>query len=389
MRAIVRDTMHLYVRHLPALLVFFLAGWAANYLLIRFAGFVANFDPLYGELVLPLAVLARIASYVAMFLVLRPGKPFLDALGTSILPFLVVFSTWGMLRDDWVAYSLAKLEQRANTDVPLFLELTPITIAVAVVAFTLRFLLGRYRDRLPRWFGFIAAYLEAVWLFVAVDVVAQLVGLVTGWVQTRRVFVWYNDVVEIAREAFAPVGWIADALGWIAVQAGTVIGLPLAWLTLAGIAYAVTATTTKGTRHAALVAAERRWRRLPTGLRRRVAEVGSDLGGRWVPISTSIRLLWAGGGIAIGVFILAYAILDTSTLWLRFGVDRLIGPHELAWWFASDALIGLGIDAVVEPLRISLIAAAWAFFLLRSAAGREQLQSEEQELGLSVPVRES
>ncbi len=387
MRAIVTDTVRLYVRHLPALMAFFLAGWAANYLLTRFAGFVANVDPLYGQLVLPLAVLARIASYVAMFLVLRPGKPFLEALGSSILPFLAVFAAWGLLKDDWVAFSLAQLEQRANADVPLFITITPVTVAVVIVAFALRFLLGRYQERLPKWFGFIAAYLEAVWIFIAVDVLSQLVGLVTGWVQTRSVVVWYNGVVEAAREIFAPVGWVADALGWIVSQAAVVLGLPLAWLTLAGIVYAVTAP--RGGRNARVLAAARRWARLPRSVRRRATELGSDLAGRWVPIATSVRLLWAGGIVTIGLFVLAYAVLDTSSAWLRFGVERLLGPHELPWWFAVDTTISLVVDAVVEPLRISLIAAAWGFFLARSSRGRDELELEKEHLGQPVGVRQA
>lgn len=378
MRTIVTDTARLVVRNLPALMVFFLAGWALNYLLIRFAGYVANIDPLLGELLLPLAVLVRIASYVAMFLVLRPGKNFLEALSTSILPFLIVFATWGMLHDDWVGYSLAQLEQRGDSDVPLFVQLSPVTIAVVVVAFVLRFVLSKYSKKLPRWFGFIGAYLEAVWLFVAVDVLSQLVGLITGWVQTRRVVVWFNELVDAAREAFAPIGWVADVLGWILAQAGTILGLPLAWLTLAGIVYAV--TTVRRTPHERMVAITRRWARLPRSVRRRLAELGSGLAGRWLPIATSLRLLWAGGIITIGLFVLAYAALDTSTLWLRFGVDRLLGPHELAWWNGSDMMIGLVIDAIVEPLRISLIAAAWGYFLMRSTAGRDQLDREIAEL---------
>ncbi|MDH6180622.1 hypothetical protein M2152_000804 [Microbacteriaceae bacterium SG_E_30_P1] len=382
MRRIVTDTGRLVLANFPALMVFFLAGWAAHYLLIRFAGFVANIDPLYGQLVLPLAVLVRISSYVAMFLVLRPASRFLDALSSSILPFLVVFSTWGMLHDDWVAFSLAQLEQRGDSDVPLFIQVTPITIAVVVVAFVLRLLVSRNSEKLPRWFGFVGAYLEAVWLFIAVDVLSQLVGFVTEWVQSRSIVVWYTDVVAQARELFAPIGWVADAIGWIAAEAGTVLGLPLAWLTLAGIVYAAAAARRDPS--ARILALTRRWARLPRRLRRRLAEVGSDLAGRWMPIATSVRLLWAAGIVTVGLFVVAYAVLDTSTAWLRLGLYRLLGPHEMQWWFATDALIGLGVDGIVEPLRIALIAAAWGYFLSRSAEGRETLQVEVEQLGKRV-----
>ena len=177
---IARGTVQLYARHIPALLAFFLAGWIANYLLIRFAGYVANIDPLYGYLVLPLAILVRVASFVAMFLVLRPGRNFVEALSSSILPFLVVFATWGLIKSDWVNFANAQLEQRSigETEVPLFITVTPITVGIVVVAFVLRLVLKKYSEKLPKWFGFVAAYLEAVWLFLAIDIIGQILSLI-------------------------------------------------------------------------------------------------------------------------------------------------------------------------------------------------------------------
>ena len=98
----------------PALLAWFLAGWTARLLILRFAGWVGNDLPLLGQLILPLAVIARLASYVAMFLVLRdalpnagqsdaaaPRESFLRRWGTAIsaaiLPFFVIYAAWGMV----------------------------------------------------------------------------------------------------------------------------------------------------------------------------------------------------------------------------------------------------------------------------------------------------
>ena len=62
-------------RNWPALLAWFLAGWIARILLLQLAGWLGANQGVYGLLVLPLAVLARLASYVAMFLVLRAELP--------------------------------------------------------------------------------------------------------------------------------------------------------------------------------------------------------------------------------------------------------------------------------------------------------------------------
>jgi hypothetical protein len=382
-REIVVGTFRLYASRWPALVAFFLAGWIANYLLIRFAGFVANIDPLYGQLVFPLAILARVASYVAMFLVLRPGRAFGEALTSSILPFLIVFATWGLIHDDWTAFSLAQLEQRRfdGTDPDLFIGVTPITVAVVVAAFVLRFLIKRYATKLPRWFTFVAAYLEAVWIFIALDIIGQLFSGLPAWLENRRIVAWGIDVVEAAKDAFAPLRWVWDAAAWLIDQAATLIGLPLAWLTLAGIVYAVALPRLKP--RGAVATASARWNRVPGFLRKRLAELGSDLGGRWVPIADSARLIWRAGIITMALFVLAYAVLDTSSLWLSLGVNRLIGPHELPWWQAADTPIGLVIELIVEPLRIALIAATWVYCLTRATAS-EGSELEAEQDGISV-----
>ena len=379
MRQIALGALRLYGSKIPALLAFFLVGWILNYQLLRFAGYVANIDAIYGYLVLPLAVLVRIASYVAMFLVLRPGKSFLDSLSSSILPFLIVFATWGMLQEDWVGFSLAQLEQRRydGTDPELFFGVTPITVGIVVVAFALRLVIKRYAAKLPRWFSFIAAYLEAVWIFIAIDIIAEVTGWVMGWVNTRVFVVWVQDVIGQIGAAVAPLRWIADGVTWVIGQAGVLIGQPLAWLTLAGIVYAVTSPYNTPTRLGS--AARKRLERFPPFVRSRVTEVGTDFAGRWVPISQAARLIWRAGVITMAFFVLAYAVLDTSSDWLFIGVNQLIGPHDISFWRGIETILNLLVGAIVEPLRISLIAATWAYCLTLSEAGRTELGLEQEQ----------
>ena len=81
MLSIITRTARLAGAHWPALVAWFLAGWLARYLLIELAAVVGASALLGGLLIMPLAILARLISFVAMFLVLRPGMPHLQRFG--------------------------------------------------------------------------------------------------------------------------------------------------------------------------------------------------------------------------------------------------------------------------------------------------------------------
>lgn len=392
MLSIVTGTFRLFAMRWPALIAIFLAGWVINFVLIRFSGVLGNIEPLFGMLVLPIAVLARLASYVAMFLVLRPAMPtfmtlseaklaattgppqrFSQILGSSILAFFIVFATWNMMRDDMIAYANAYLESWNPFDTTgssqrtavFTLDPSVMTVSVVAVAFILRFLIKRFSDRIPTWTSYVAVYLEAVWVFIAVFVIQNMLSVIPAWLSTRTIVVWGADVLQTAREAFAPLGWVLDAIVWLVEQGGLLIVLPLAWLALAGIVYsnalALERTTPAGGR--VVQKAKGSYERVPAYLRKRIVSLSGELIERWRPIADSARLIWSAGIVAVALFILSYAVLDTSSLWILQGIYRILGPHELAWWFAVDNQIGLVTDAIVEPLRLCLIAATYDYCL--------------------------
>ena len=55
----------------PALLAWYLLGWALRFLIIRLAAFVANANDVAGLLILPVAILAQLVAFVGMFLAVR------------------------------------------------------------------------------------------------------------------------------------------------------------------------------------------------------------------------------------------------------------------------------------------------------------------------------
>ncbi len=392
-----------YARTWPALLAWFLAGWTVRLILLRVAGYLgANVDPILGQLVLPLAVLARLASYVGMFLVLRaalrrdgdvdgvmaassaaptPARrgafavAWANSLGSAILAFFVIYAAWGLIRDDTIAYAASGLDQTdfdlAQDSTPLDVPFSLLTVSIVAGAFILRRVLARFQSRLPGWVGAVSVYLEAVWVFIAVILISQLLALIPDWLASRRMFAWAVDGWAQLRAASDLLVWVTDGVAWIALQLGEVVAQPLAWLALASIVLAGAlpavrrSTGHHGARQARLEAARAataaRWQNLGPRTRKVLQWLVSGFLERWQPVATAARLIWGAGPITVGVYILAFSVLTVATEWLRYAIYHLLGPHDGGWWGSLEQPIELVIATIVFPLQLCLVAAAFDF----------------------------
>lgn len=393
---VLRTAGRLLWRHWPVLLALYLGAILARYGVIEFAGWVGSYSAIAGSLLLPVAILVRLIALVAMFLVLRDGmrqlraiaplpvdgrarrREFVDALMVGILPFFAFYAAWGYLREDAQAYSSRVLElstgrrlaeafggpEAGGDGLNGDITVTPITIAIVIVAFALRWLLKRYRDRLPRWFGIFAAYLEAVWVYFAAVVIGDIVAMVSGWVATRQGMVWLGDLRSAIEGVFVPLGWLWGAAEWLLGEAGGIILLPVAWLTIAGVLYgqAVAPQALSTERLGGDVGRRIRTRylSLPARLRARIGDLWSDLISRFTPIGNALVLMWRAGPVLIGGFVLLYTVL----LWLQGALEmvvpRAFGPQDLDdFWMINDQLIFLIAPVLIEPVRIALVAGGY------------------------------
>jgi hypothetical protein len=397
------------------LLAWFFAGWLAHAALVRLAGWAGNFDGLWGLLILPLAVVVKLASYVGMFLAVRPALRYFDRLDTlartpktttspaplsfakrwgltvvsGLLPFLIIYIAWGMIGDDLLAYGRASQDQfgaEGATDRPYSIGIGVMSISFVVIAFALRFVLGRFSKRLPSWVGALTAYLEAAWVLTAVIALRELLAGVPEWFASRRMFGWFVDGIAELREAFAWFAVIGDALAWLLAAIGDVLLQPLAWLALAAIVYASALPPRKrtATGRAAEVRerASRRWRRLPRPVRTLGASLAGGFRDRWEPIATALSLIWRNGPLELGVYILAFAVVTAGAQWLYVVVYRLLGPHEIGWWIGVSDPIVLLISAITVPLQIVIVAAAFDHSLRKLD---EQVVSADAELAEVLP----
>jgi hypothetical protein len=371
----------------PALLAWFLLGWTVRALLIRLAGFVGAANDALGQLVLPLAILAGLATYVGMFLAIRtelphlataddpergevappPARRWSETLLAAILPFFVLYVAWGLIHDDLVDYMFSRLDQSdLYSGAPLeFAGTDSITVGIVIVALVLRWLIGRFSRRLPRWTSVVATYLEAVWTLLALLLIGELLGRLQEWLATRRMFAW---AVDGWAEFRAATTWLADGIAWIAEHALPLITLPLAWLAFAAIIYF--GTLPRHTRPASptVSVVQQRWAAAPLWLRRLGTAISSGFLDRWRPVALAARLIWAAGPFAIGLYLLAFAVVTAIGDWLRLLIFRLAGPHPVGWWYGASDGYEVAVQAVVGVLQVALVAAAFEYALRSSAA---------------------
>lgn len=396
------QTLRLAARRWPQLLAWFLAGWLARYLLIELAALVGSRWLLGGLLIMALAILARLISFVGMFLVLRDDMPnlraaaadplpqsprqrrraFVDAVLISILPFFAFYYAWGLLAADMRNYALRALETYLDTtdltdpQVVSFSEIDTLsvdalTIGVIVAAFAGRWVLKRWRAKLPAWTTLVGVYLEAIWVFLTVYLISGLFGGVTAWLQNRQGAVWLADAREWLGQFARPLAWVWDAIGWVVAEVGAIVLEPLAWLTIAGVIYgrAIAARTVAVPANERVDAVRRRYGTVPQLVRRRLNDVWSARTGRVRAVVNAVATIWHAGAVPMGVFILGYTVVMALEGWLRWAIVAALGPHDLsAFWMVIDTALIVAVVAVVEPLRVSVVAAAYDHALPRLSA---------------------
>lgn len=377
-----RTFLGVLARRWPVLAAWILGAEAAHYVFIHAAGWAGSHTALGGMLLLPLAVLARLVAYVAMYLVVRADLPavrartepvhgirdFAGAVSAAVLPFLVFYTAWGMLWADQQEYYgiaadiVARRELLSGNPDPFAgtindVEFGVLPLTVLATALVLRTVLTMFADRLPRWTSVPAVYVETVWVTLLLTFVSSGVTTALGWLETRAGAVWAYGIGEEVARAVPLIGQVWDSVGGISGLLGDAILLPAAWIAIVGAIYGERMESTFDD------APSSRWTALLQMLGRRVEE-----------IATALRLVWRSGPRALGWFLLAYAAWTLLDATATVVVPRLFGPQEAGFWLAFAGLIGVFIAAVFEPVRVVLIATAYDAFTVEGSAGEREPQ---------------
>ncbi len=424
----------LWLRYFPQLVALYLIGWLGRKGAIELAAYVGWDNDVWAALIMPFAGLARLGSYVAMFLVLRPAIPVLAALprrsarsvdvfANIIVPFFAIYLAWKLFAEDWIDFETSALNYRIADTVttalttgsderilhPDQLPISGVTWAIIATALVARYVLSKFKDDLPGWTLAVRVYVDALWVFLTVSFAAtQGVGFLLnpmGWIGERRIVVWANTTRADLFAYFAPleVLWNAGATVLRTVFGGATI--PLLWLAVAGIIYGVSMPDWRGAarrvvgRRADTVfarAAEEHKKLSERGLKvdenlaKRFAGWVRDRMGNYGNIVDSARLILHGGVFAITLYVLGYlglAWLDMSGAFYRPEISIgylfrfiawLFGPHPIAFWDGFADTFALISHMLVEPLRVCLIASTVAYCL-------EQVRAEEETTTATAP----
>ncbi|WP_460796597.1 hypothetical protein [Microbacterium sp. GXF0217] len=382
MSQVIRTFGRIMARHWVALVAWYLGGEALHELLVQLAGFVGGHTTLGGLLLLlPLAVAARLASYVAMYLSVRPSLPHIDApahrgsrefgaaILPAILPFFAFYAAWGMLTADQIEFmniaARIALEQTALDATQLgdrggLITAGALPVAVLVVALAARFAFSRYGARLPAWTLIIATYAEVLWTFMLFTLVGQWWADVLDWTATTAGAHWFDGVGD----------WFATNLSVIAVvwEAGTwafgilvaAVIVPAAWLLVAGVIY--------GT---AFESAVPRMLRTATESRGSMAILARTLTRRFEDLWAAMAVIWRSGPALFGGYALAYCLWALAEQLGTRGVLVAIGGREPEFWEAFLPLVLVGVAAVAEPLRVAIVATAYDSVIARPESGLE------------------
>lgn len=377
-------------RYLPWLVLWFSAGQVARFALPWLSAEIGrgSHPDLRRICVVALFVLFLLATAttsVGMLYVLRrrdepgDGEKFIDVLGRSLLPFMIVYVAWGLLFKDAATFSFADLKRTFNhLNDPGSTYVIPdirVAWALAAGAFLIRMLLERRhmsqreKGHPGRISGLLAAFFETAFTLLAISSAAVTFGQATSWAENRRVWVGTSGLLSDLVDHAPWLGTLGDWLGQLVSLAKDSILLALVWLTIAAIVYGVEVHDHRevlgGTR---LEAAAERLSGMRGMLRRPLGGMSADLRDKYFPMVYAVRLVWRAGVPLFAVFALCYGLTDVLAQQAWLGVTWLIGPHDQGTWHVLIVPVNMGRDLIHDVLRICVLAAAYGLIQERISA---------------------
>lgn len=420
------------LRYWPQLVAIYLVGMLARDGAISLAAWAGYDNDVWASLIMPLAALARLGALVAMLLVLRPCFPELatdttqprrpvNVFASVVVPAFAIYLGWQMFKEDWLAFESRALSYRIGQGVaraatgaatgdlhPDLLPVSRTTVAIILAALLIRFALRLLGDRLPRWTGLLKIYIDALWVFLVLTFSArqgvQLITDPSGWIKERRIVVWLDGVINSVLAPFHPlqVAWQAVGSAIRVVFGGAAV--PLIWLVLAGIVYGVSTRTSWVSAGRRVVGRRAdaireqitrrgrnlrsRWEAMPKRVRDKSRDDAADQLGKYRPIAEAGRLIAHAGVLGLAVYVLVYLVLAWLDMsgsfysgqlapgYLFRGMATVLGPHPFEFWDGVDDTLKLVSHIIVTPLRICVVATAFAYCVHHARAAIRSSQQE-------------
>lgn len=378
---------------LPQLVAIYLAGRLTHDLVFWWTSQHVAGKPYLSAIMLPIGMLALLGSLAGMLLMMRPAvaetevsrgglasrfRATAGALTGAVLPFVAFYSAWHYLANDWVGYLYDAFDASfVNTSeaftLPYLIEKTGLTLFIAGVLLSIRLVLKRFRSRLPAWTVAAEFYLEAAWIYLLIGNWLNALH-VKQWVQSRQGVVWFKDSVGHVASRIPGGDVVWDALGWLISEITGVLVVPLGWLTLAGVVYALVPETNWANARRVLLGSRRR----AAAIERLSNKPGTRLlawpfRAQATAIRDAVYVIFHTGAIPMALYVFVYTCLgwlfgNASETpgkpgWLQRGISVLLGPHEAEWWLGVRDALRIVPDTTFAVLQICLITSVYALYV--------------------------
>ena len=387
--AVVGAGAMLWLRHWPVLLTIALFALAARMAALWAAVRLSDYQNTLGVLTLALAPLAAVTGIVLMLYTLRHSLPalsqagaaiapqdkvrhhertLLDMLASVLVPFLAVYASYGLLKEDIDRY-LNSLYGEEFAQADFFSGHTDIDtsrfdfasgwllIVIVVIAVAVKFGLAKLEGR-RAWvgFGLIGAYVEVLWLATLAIQVTNWKDTIWSWAESRRGVEMFVDGWEAMLGRLGPFANVVDAAGaWalgVISSVDSLVVVPIAWLTVGAVVYGHKLAEPPEPPQPRIL------RVLPGPVRRWGGELAGEVLERFTALFGGLRQLAVAGLAPMLIFGLAFLASQR----LQDGLDRLarliIGPQTAGEWIAFSPHVDTITRAVGLTVTMSLLAAA-------------------------------
>lgn len=384
--AFVTGGVRVLVQHWPQLIGLFLAGWAARMALLWGATVVSDVSPTVAVLILPLAPMATLLSLVLMMRAMAPSLPAfsglveatppgqrwredLRAASQVLLPFLAVYASAGLLREDvrvflydttsdeWLNTAIQEIDWgRANYAPGGTIAIFIVTALVVRKLITVRGLAKRHLA----WAA-AAVYVEVLWVITLANAFSSEIGRITDWVTSRQVVAGllarWDAAVAFVRGLGAPVAAVLDAAGALIANLGGVVIVPVAWLAIGAAVYGHSLRS-DGLKIESPEDINRRIQAIPTPVRRVVGHAVEPVTSPVKSTLSAIGKIASAGVLPMVMFCLTFVVANQLQLFVAWSARQIIGAGTAARNYALEPYIQLAERGVYFVVVLSLLAAA-------------------------------
>jgi hypothetical protein len=417
LRVLIVDTGRVWWRLLPVIMGVYLLGWLGSELTLRVAVILGDISPWLTLILFAFSFVCTLAAAIVILTLagrelgirqlLPEDEREIDDRDTSIsrllvitlLPFLGMYAAFGQVAEaanrlvtqQWIRYGFLSDQQTVlGALYDMATKHLGWLVAILVGIYVLRRVLDFIAERTGlRIVGLVVVLIEAFFLLLVITGGIRVLQTFLVWLGDRAVMQWLAAIKNALADFFAMFkidlpeiltriwAFISDTVWPVLVD---VIAQPMLWLAVAALVFgsrvlSLAELWRKGQPYAERIPGATAFARYrekqafrhtgppPKGVRLAAARIQEaffgDIDDKYLPTLHALRLVLRAGPIFLGSYIFVYNLVIILRNYLDMSINRLLGGHEAQFWVRWEPVLALLQDALVEPVRLCLLAVAF------------------------------